>query len=299
MNVTFSTYAEQTDDLLANYLLACSIRDFAGSFSEIPLRIYVSSDLEPKNELKRFAGLNVMFSTYPAARKDTPYAFKSAAASACEADVKTGEVIWLDRHMLVLGPCVNLLLDPPEQFAYRPPHLQLLGASVDEPVSPLWAAAYRIAGIGESDLFPVITEVDRKKIWAYFSAGHFSFRAEAGVMREWDSLYNRLLVDPEMAPFLDKTITEYAEFIRVFLHQIALTLTVLKKLNRDALKPLPNLYGYPTHLHNDIEKQYQANQMDQIHTAFYSCRENVVPDMPVSERLATWLQEKVNSYHSF
>lgn len=290
MNISFATYAASKNDLINNYLLANSIHEFAGNMSDIPLRIYVSSDLDIQNEIKQFTGLNVLFSTYSSGKKKYRYAFKSAAASACETDVKTGNVIWLDRHMIVLGPCVNLLLNPLEQFAYCPPHLKILGASADEPINEMWATAYKIAGVDKSALFPMYSEVDKEKIWSYFSAGHFSFRAEAGIMCEWDALFNELAEHRDMKPFLDDTV-------KVFLHQIALTLTVLRKQNRDTLKPLPVFYGYPMHLHNKIEKYYQVSQMDQLHTAFYS-HNSKIPKKAVSKQLASWLEEKTNSYKS-
>ena len=99
-----------------------------------------------------------------------------------------------------------------------------------------------------------------------------------------------------MKSFLDRSITAHAEYVRVFLHQIALTLAVLRTQSRNTLKSLPVFYGYPTHLHNDIEKRFQANQMDQLHTAFYSCHDGIVPNMPVSKQLAAWLEEKVRMF---
>jgi len=143
MDITFTSYANVKEDLLDNYLLVKSIRDFAGNMSNIPLRIYISSDVRLRNEIGKFVGLDVSFTEYPAVDKEMVYAFKPAAALACAADVGEGVVIWLDRHMLVLNPCADLLLNPLEKFAYRPPHLKILGASADEPVNQLWAAAYR------------------------------------------------------------------------------------------------------------------------------------------------------------
>lgn len=291
MNVSFATYAAHKKDLLSNYLLANSIRDFAGPLSGFPLRIYVSADLDAQKEMSLFSGLNVLFSPFPSGKRKYRYGFKSAAARACETDVKTGTVIWLDRHMLVLGPCTELLLNPSEPFAYRPPHLKILGASAAEPLNDLWATAYRIAGVDESTAFPLYTEVDRERIWSYFSAGHFSFRAEEGIMREWDTLFVELAEHPDMKPFLD-------EPVRVFLHQITLTIALLRKQRSDTLKPLPAFYGYPAHLHNEIEKGHQASQMDHVYTAFYSPHSNV-PKKIVPSHLAAWLQEKTSQFHDY
>lgn len=289
MDITFATYAAQNNDLLSNYLLANSIREFAGNLSDCPLRIYVSADLDFQNKAKRFDGLNVLFSTYPGGRKKYRYAFKPAAASACESDVKAGNVIWLDRHMLVLGPCVDLLLNPLEQFAYCPPNLKIAGASADEPIDKLWTTAYRIAGVDESALFPMYSKVDQQKIWAYFSAGHFSFRAEAGIMREWDALFVELAEHRDMKPFLDDTA-------RVYLHQIALTCAILRKQSKDTLKPLPFFYGYPTHLHNKIETHYRSSLIDQLHTAFYTHSNAKIPKKAVSRQLAFWLEDKAGQF---
>jgi len=259
MNIYFATYAAAKNDLLCNYLLANSIKEFAGNMSDIPLRVYVSSDLDTQDEIKRFAGLNVVFSTYPKPKK-IRYAFKSAAASACESDVKTGTVIWLDRHMIIPGSCDDLLLNLSEQFAYLPVHYKILGMSADEPINKLWETLYRIAEIDESNLFPMYTIVENKKILPYFKGDHFSFHAEACIMQKWDAMFYRLLEHQDMKQFLD-------EGVRTYLHQIALTLTVLKNQRKNTLKPLPNFYGYPMDSHKEIEKCRQANQMDQLHTA--------------------------------
>lgn len=289
MNITFATYAANKNDLLSNYLLANSIRDFAGNLSDIPLRVYVPMDLDIKDEIKQFDGLNVMFSIYPGGKKKYRYAFKSAAASACESDVKTGTVIWMDRHMLVLGPCVDLLLNPLEQFAYCPPNLKILGASADEPISKMWEMAFKIAGVDKSALLPMYTKVDNEKIWSYFSAGHFSFRAEEGIMGEWDSLFIKLMEHPDMKPLLDDTV-------KVYLHQIALTVAILRKQSKDTLKPLPFFCGYPTHLHNKIDKHHQASQIDQLHTAFYTHSNSKMPKKAISAQLASWLDDKASKF---
>jgi hypothetical protein len=285
MSVTFATYAAHKNDLFNNYLLASSIQKFAGSLSDIPLRIYISSDIDVLDEKEKFAGLNVVFSQYPKNTKRHRYAFKPAAASACEADVQSGNVIWLDRHMIVLGPCHELLLNPGESFAYRPPHLKILGASAEKPIDGVWKVVCEIAEVDERTLFPLCTEVDRESIWSYFSAGHFSFKAEAGIMRKWDTLFNHLATHPDMTLFLKD------ESIRTYLHQIVLTLAVLQHQNENpcTLKPLPALYGYPAHLHNKIEKEHQARQMDEIRTAFYTVHNSAIPKKAISPTLAAWL----------
>ncbi|MDR1663366.1 MAG: hypothetical protein LBR83_00385 [Clostridiales bacterium] len=272
MDVSFATYAASKRDLICNYLLANSIRDFAGDLSGVPLRVYIPSSVDMQKEIARFAALNVIFARYPKAGR-FPYAFKSAAASACEADVKEGAVIWLDRHMIIPSPCAGALLDPRERFAY-------LRASAEEPAG-MWAAACKIAGVDESALFPVHT---------VFSAGHFSFRAEAGIMGEWDALFNELAGHPDMKIFFD-------DYSKVSLHEIALTLAVLKNQDKNTLKPLPAFYGYPTHLHEKMEKKYQAKEMDVLHTAFYSCNNGVKPNMPVMKPLMEWLRGKVSEYN--
>lgn len=101
-------------------------------------------------------------------------------------------------------------------------------------------------------------------------------------------LFNQLVEHQEMKPFLSCTV-------KTFLHQIALTLTVLKKLHSVELKQLPIFYGYPTHLNGSIEKCNQASQMDQLQTAFLSCSHGL-PNMPVSEKTASWIEDKTKRY---
>jgi len=292
MSVIFATYTAHKNDLFGNYLLASSIQKFAGSLSDIPLRIYVSSDIDLQDEKGKFAGLNVVFSQYSKNTKRHRYAFKPAAASACEADIQSGNVIWLDRHMIVLGPCHDLLLDQTEAFAYRPPHLKILGASAGKPLDGMWKIVCKIAEVDELRLFPLCTEVDRENIWSYFSAGHFSFQAEAGIMRRWDALFNHLATHPDMVSFLKD------DTVRTYLHQIALTLAVLQHQSETpcVLKPLSALYGYPAHLHNKIEKEHQARQMDDIRSAFYTIHNSTIPKKSISPTLSTWLNEVAETF---
>ncbi|MCL2364272.1 MAG: hypothetical protein FWC71_06370 [Defluviitaleaceae bacterium] len=290
MHTIFATYAAHKNDLFSNFLLAHSIRDFAGDLSDAPMKIYVSSNLDVRDEMKRFDGLNVAFATYPYNKKRYRYAFKPAAAAACEMDVKEGNVVWLDRHMMVLSACTDLILNPSKNFAYRPPHLKILGASANEPIGDLWSMIFKIADDDVSKLFPIHTEVDNEKIWSYFSAGHFAFRAEARIMQAWDALFKQLVEHPDMQPFLED------ETVRIYLHQIALTAAVLKTQTVETLMPLPALYGYPTHLHNKMTQDNQVPQMDQIHTAFFTKHGNTIPKKHISASLTSWLDEKMKLY---
>jgi len=282
MNIAFATYAVQKNDLLSNFLLASSIRDFAGSLSGAPIHIFLSSNLDTQAELKKFDGLNVAFSIFSCSKKRHRYAFKPAAARACEAEIKNGTIIWLDRHMIVLNACDELILNPLENFAYRPPHLKILGAPANKPLNNMWAMVCKIAGVDESLLFHICSEFDAQKIWSYFSAGHFSFRAEAGIMADWDTLFNTLAESTEMKQFLTD------ETVRTYLHQIALTLSVLRTQNKKELKALPHLYGYPTHLYKKI---------NEARTAFYT-PSHKIPKKSISESLASWLNSKKNIYQS-
>ncbi len=293
-NLIFASYANEKEDLLANYLLAKSIRDFSGGLSDIQLRVYIPESIlmEVQPMLLKFRDMNVSFRGYPLPNDDFDYFFKPAAALAAEKDICNGTVIWFDRHMLVLGPCADLILNETESFAYRPPHLQLLGSSYDLPPDELWETLYDIAEIDTSSLFPVYSVVDRKKIRSYFFAGHFSFRAESGLMREWVDLFNHLKNHSRMQQLLkDKTV-------RVFLHQIALTITVLKKCKNDQLKALPLYYGYPAHLYEDIPGYYQAGSMSDLNTAFLNSfyQERDVLKIPISGQLQSWILSSINEF---
>ena len=111
-------------------------------------------------------------------------------------------------------------------------------------------------------------------------------------MQKWDAMFYLLAEHPEMKQFLN-------ESVRTYLHQIALTLTVLKNQDKNTLKPLPKFYGYPMDSHKEIETCRQASQMDQLHTAYYNCNSSVKPRMPVSKELTAWLNEKINLYKNY
>lgn len=293
--VTFATGACGIEDAEAVYMLGRSIRDFAGGLSGIGLRVYVPEIYSDSwqavaNELNA-AGITLR--VYRAAREDLSffYSFKPRAGLAAEQDIRTGTVIWLDRHSLVTGCCADLLLNDREQFAYRPVNIRNIGSLYDEPVSGFWKDAYEIAGISQDRLFPVYSSVDRQEINPYFYACIFAFRAELGIMAAWNRIFDELRLHPRMTAYLSD------DEISTYLHQAALCLAVLSTVPRGRMRELPYYYGYPVHLHSDIPPAYRIDRLDRLNTAFlhrelHDFRE-ATGDIAVSEELCGWLEESI------
>jgi hypothetical protein len=95
-----------------------------------------------------------------------------------------------------------------------------------------------------------------------------------------------------MQPFLG------GETVKTFLHQISLTIAVLKKCKRDELKALPMYYAYPTQLHNFLLPEYQINCMSALNTGYYAPIEpqKLIPNMPVSKDLQDWINNSIKEF---
>lgn len=286
--VTFVTYACDREDLASVYLLAKSIRTFAGRLAEMPIRVYVPGGLPAAIQPARPLLDALYVKLHGTELLDTPtvaqYWFKPAAALAAERHQGRGNLIWLDRHMLVPGGCADLVLDETQDFAYRPPHLMGLGSPFDDLPDALWETLYRITHPGAQ--FPLYTVVDRQKIRPYFYAGHFAFRAEAGLMQAWMDMFAALGGHADMRPFLEK------EWVDIYLHQIALTMAVLQRCGWSRLKPLPLYYGYPSHLHARMRCLDQAHDLAALNTAYFvpDDPDGGLSDMPVSPWLQAWIR---------
>lgn len=294
-HITFATGAMEVLDAEAIYMLGRSIGDFGGGLKDAGLHAYIPElyfdGWQPLSHELSKAGISLH--RYRAAKEELSfaYSFKPRAAVAAEQDIGGGTVVWVDRHSLITGCCADFLLNPWERFAYRPVNIRNIGSLHSGPLSGFWQDAYDIAGISQEKLFPIFSSVDRQKINPYFFACLFVFRPEDGLMSAWNEMFLMLQNHERMEVHLRN------EDNRVFLHQAALCLTVLKNVPRAAMRELPYYYGYPVHLHTEIAEKYRAGSMDQLNTAFFyrelhDWRE-AAGQMDVSEKLGEWLTERI------
>ncbi len=295
-HITFATGAVEVLDAEAIYMLGRSIRDFGGGLNDAVLHAYIPEmhfdDWQPLTH--DFSNAGVRLRMYKAANEEMSfiYSFKPRAAMAAEQDLGCGTVVWMDRHSLVTGCCADLVLNSWEHFAYRPVNIRNIGSLYGGPLSAFWQDAYDIAGVAEDKLFPVCSSVDRQKINPYFFACLFVFRPEDGLMSAWNEMFTALRDHERMEEHLLK------EENRVFLHQAALCLTVLKNVPKAAMRELPYYYGYPVHLHTETAAAYKAGSMDQLNTAFFYRELNdwreAAGQLDVSPKLGEWLSARVN-----
>jgi hypothetical protein len=294
-HITFATGAAEVLDAEAIYMQGRSIRDFGGGLKDAGLHVYIPElyfdDWQPLGQELTKAG--IILHMYKAAKEELSfiYSFKPRAAMAAEHDIGGGTVVWMDRHSLVTGCCADFLLNPWERFAYRPVNIRNIGSLYGGPLSGFWRDAYDIAGVTENMLFPICSSVDRQKINPYFFACLFVFRPEDGLMSAWNEMFAALRDHERMEEHFRN------EDNRVFLHQAALCLTVLKNVPKAAMRELPYYYGYPVHLHTEIAAPYMAGSMDQLNTAFFyrelhDWRE-AAGQMAISEKLGEWLTERI------
>ena len=294
-HITFATGAASLSDAEAIYMLGRSIQDFGGGLKNAGLHVYIpEAEFEGwKAIAQKLKDAGISLHMFKASKEELAfmYAFKPLAAHAAEQDLGEGTVVWMDRHSLVTGNCADFVLNPWEHFAYRPVNIRNIGSLYGGPASGFWQDAFDIAGVTMSSLFPICSSVDRQMINPYFFACLYAFRPADGLMERWKELFEALKCHPVMEKHL------LVEENRIFLHQAALCLAVLKNIPREAMRELPYYYGYPLHLHGEIPEVYRVSSMDRLNTTYFYRElhdwQKAAEGIAVSQGLGQWLTERI------
>jgi len=265
----YAVYAPSDEELAHVYFLAESIRQFAGRFSEAPIRVYVpeNSKIDRNSWKNKFAGVGVEIRSSNAPKESLwlYFAGKVFAASQAEADAENDAeiLVWMDEDTIVLDEPSALLLDDKRGFAYRPVMHNRSGSAFDYPPDKFWSRIYQLLEIDDGLLFPMTTPADQVKIRAYFNAGLLAVRPEHGILRNWATGFMTLYSDPILIEMCKNNVTH-----KIFLHQTALVGAV-KLLDRKQMVELPDSYNYPLFFHHMFEAAREFESLDGISTLRY------------------------------
>lgn len=253
--VVFGTYVERDYQLPNACRLTESLRAFGGAWRDAPVWVYMPADatFDDRESLARLRSLvtEVRTSPTPESAKWFFYGGKPFAAAAAE-EAAAGQaalLVWLDEDTVILDEPREFDLAPGVSLAYCPVMHNRSGTLHDAEPNAFWSRIYETLGLSDDMLFPMVTPADEQKIRAYFHCGQLAVRPEQGVLRQWARDFEMLCGDSILVAMCKEDRDK-----RVFLHQTALTGSVLHKLQSKEMVELSNRYNYPIF----FERQYGA-----------------------------------------
>ena len=244
--IIFGAFAENEEQLYHTLVLAESIRTFAGKHKDAPIWIYVPESLaETENRMhQKFDSLGVDIRASQVQDAALAFYFSrkvfASAKAESEADGNAEILAWLDEDTIILKEPEEFFLSKDIHLGYRPVMHKNIGLLYSEPLDVFWSRVYTKLSVREESVFPMVTVADQDTIRPYFNAGCLIVRPERGILRRWAENYPFLYADPV---FIDMSRND--TYKRIFLHQAALTGTILMFLQRAEMQELPQAYNYP------------------------------------------------------
>lgn len=266
-NVVFATYADNLFGLKGALILSKSIRTFGGQFSQMPIHLYMPDDfiIEDKrsNDYLKSCDIQTKTVNVPKESKWFYYAGKVYAAAQAEADaLDTCEILaWLDNDTIILEEPSELYLKSNISLSYCPVMHNRSGSDINSLPDPFWSLIYKKLDISKDLLFPMITPADQIKIRAYFQCGHLVLRPERGIFRQWARDFECLYNDDELVEMCQKDTDK-----RVFLHQTALTGSILHILKRNEMVHFSDKYNYPIFFEKRYDSKIRFNTIENLAT---------------------------------
>lgn len=297
-NIRFATYVESIPELANACRMTESLRTFGGRFARKPVSVYAGPKAsEPTDSLRaEIAAHRISLSTVEAPPESLEffYATKVYAAARAEQDaVDLDTLVWLDNDTIIIGEPSDLALGAGRSLAYCPVMHNRSGVRYESEPDEFWSRIYRLLGLTDDMLFPMVTPADRQKIKAYFHCGLLAVQPRKGVLHRWLDDFEKLYHDPELIEMCRTNVTN-----RIFLHQTALTGAVLNVLDRNELFELPERYNYPIFFERQFEAARKFDRIDDVVTVRHVVSEdNLGPDWHrelcgPSEKVA-WLYERI------
>lgn len=277
--------------------LASSIRTFGGELCFNPILLISRKKEEELSEETRqkIFSLGARLISFDPQSIKTKAAFSSYVTAAAIAEgLAQGEasfLAWLATDTLILQPPTGLLLPPGKSLGACPVHLKLLGSGFNDPVDDYWELVYRHCQVDVANIFSMHTVVDEQLVRAYFNAGLLVLRPERGLLRAWQSRFEKLADLPEFQAYYAQN-----ELYEIFIHQAILAGTILALLQPEQFQPLPFEMNYPLHLHTRVAPFHRPSSLEQLITCRYEeyaeffDNPNVDDVIHIDQPLKDWLQ---------
>ncbi len=273
--VAFGFFLQLNKNEKEALLLCKSIRKFGGKLSESKIFLFKYNDKKISNYvLDGLKKLNAEIFNVDVNKemKNFPLASKVAAAKRAEEislKKKINNLIWLDSDTIILDFPSEFILNNDESVAYVPVHHKLIGNNYDKRVDNFWKELFKRIAVDEGNLFEMETADGKDKIYPYFNAGHLSVNPRDKIFKKWyyNFIYNYR--DNYFIKYYNRDF-KYA----IFFHQAILTATILSNYDKNEIKQLSKKYNYPLNLHEQINEENKALQMEDLITVRYDRYEN-------------------------
>jgi hypothetical protein len=284
------TWLSSVDDARTP-MLAASIREFAGSFSNSPIWvIFPNAEKDIPDTMKqRLSSLDIEIISmqFDFEWKKFPFAVFVAAAAKFESMVKRkAELLaWLTPDTLIINEPSEFLLDTRKFLAYRPVHHTLIGSPFEDEIDPFWEAIYYGCEVSLDDVFPMKTHVDGNILRPYFNAGCLITKPERNIFQMWWNRFQAIYQRPEIRQFYGKS-----RLYEIFVHQAILSAVILSALQQTELQELPFTYNYPLHLYSESSPEYRPADLNELVTARYEHPKWLDQDF-ITDPLKSWLRK--------
>jgi hypothetical protein len=245
--LVFASFAEEGRSLENVLLMAESLRTFGGAHAGAPVWVYLPTALrESVNEdtVARCNALHVDLRTSEAPADALWFYFARKVFAAARAETDAAAVAdvlaWVDEDTLFLDEPVEFILPAGVRLGYRPVMHRNIGNLYDEPLDEFWSRAYELMVIDTATVFPMLTPADEDKIRPYFNAGCLVVRPAEGILSRWPGYFRKLYSDPALAEMCRQDVKK-----RIFIHQAALTGTLLNHVPQEEMKEFSSRINYP------------------------------------------------------
>lgn len=292
---SYSSDVESIETLI----LAESIREFAGKFSDAPIWLYTVKEQDEISELRRkqLESLNVTIKLIDINKEVAKFPFTAHVRAAAQAEEEAKD---LANNLVFLGTNAFIIQEPKEfilrdgiNLGYRPVHHKLIGSIFDEPIDSFWELIYQKCDVTEDKVFPMKTHVDGNILRPYINSGYLIVNPRRGFLEEWWKNYQKLYNDPNFREFYEKD-----DLYLTFVHQAVLSGSFLSYLSKEETLELPFTYNYPINLYHESSEEYQPDTFQKLVTARYYLVKLLKPEeyekLPFQEPLKTWLSKRIH-----
>jgi hypothetical protein len=281
--------------------LAHSIRTFGGAFCFNPIWMFSKTEERDLPEDTRQAlfsiGARLITIEIDPERGSFPFSTYVKVAGIAESMAQGDSRILalMATDTLVLQEPSLFMLAPGKSLGACPVHLKLLGSGMDEPITDFWKLIYQECKVDTNEIFAFKTIVDEKLIRAYFNAGLLIVRPERGLLRSWQTNFERMYQQPEFTPFY-----EQSELYQIFMHQAVLAGCILSALNQEEFQQYPFEINYPLHLHERVMAEHRPKNLNQLITCRYEDYQEFLGSshldemIGVDDSLKQWLQTQLH-----
>lgn len=265
-----------------------SLRAFGGSLRDCPILIFQTNPEREDHIDFDIEDVHVIPLEIDEELRNYWFGEKVYACSVAE-EMVGGDVrslVWLSTQCLILNPPVLFDLIPAYDAALRPVHIRNIGSLIDEPLDNFWSEVYHLIGIDEFQ-HTVTSFVDGDKLRPYFNTHIFSINPSKGILQTWLEYFRKMITDRDFqsGPCGDQ---EH----QIFLHQAILSALLIRDLDWERIRVLPDEYSYPLHLHQEVPSALRpisiSSQVCPVYEGIYQ-HPDTLNGVEVLEPLNSWI----------